>query len=255
MAAHGSGAETSRRQSAYDMILSALIFGDLAPGTAVDEKRIAQQFGVGLAGVRDALYRLSLEELVERHPRIGTRIPDLGLREMQDVFEARVLIEGNCAALSAERASLEDLNVMRAAFNGYADAIRQRDFRRLVRMDQGFHRAMAASCRNKLIEKQVTTLHNNALRFWYFGLPRLGADVLRADIEMHLKVVSALERRDAAAAKAAMTAVLGQFPENVRVFLQGPISLTEVRTNVRSEANRRQRKRPQRGARAAGGVP
>ena len=46
------------------MILSALIFGDLAPGTAVDEKRIAQQFGVGLAGVRDALYRLSLEELV-----------------------------------------------------------------------------------------------------------------------------------------------------------------------------------------------
>ena len=55
--------------------------------------------------MRDALYRLSLEELVERQPRIGTRIPDLGLREMQDVFEARVLIEGDCAALAAERAS------------------------------------------------------------------------------------------------------------------------------------------------------
>ncbi len=254
MADHGATTGTSRRESAYDLILSALIFGDLAPGSAVDEKRIAQQFGVGLAAVRDALYRLSLEELLERQPRIGTRIPDLGLREMQDVFEARVLIEGNCAALSAERASPQELSVMRAAFNGYTDAIHQRDFRRLVRMDQSFHRAMAASCRNKLIEKQVTTLHNNALRFWYFGLPRLGADVLRADIEMHLKVVSALERRDAAAAKAAMTAVLGQFPENVRVFLQGPISLTEVRTNVRSEANRRQRKRPQRGARAAGSV-
>ena len=96
---------TSGRESAYDIILSALIFGDLAPGSAVDEKPIAARFGLGLAGVRDALYRLSLEALVERQPRIGTRIPDLGLREMQDVFEARVLIEGGCAALGAERAS------------------------------------------------------------------------------------------------------------------------------------------------------
>ena len=40
---------TSGRESAYDMILSALIFGDLAPGSAVDEKRIAARFGVGLA--------------------------------------------------------------------------------------------------------------------------------------------------------------------------------------------------------------
>jgi GntR family transcriptional regulator, rspAB operon transcriptional repressor len=243
-----------RRESTYDLILSALIFGDLAPGSAVDEKRIAREFGVGLAGVRDALYRLSLEGLVERQPRIGTRIPDLGLREMQDVFEARVLIEGDCAALTAERASPEELAVMRGAFTEYVEVIRQRDFRRLVRMDQLFHRTMAAACRNKLIEKQVTMLHNNASRFWYFGLPRLEPAVLRADIEMHLKVVDAMRRRDAAAAKAAMSEVLGQFPDNLRVFLKGPISLTEVRTNVRSKIDRRQRKRSQKGARTAAGV-
>ena len=88
------------------------------------------------------------------------------------------------------------MSVIGTAFNGYAEAIRERDFRRLVRMDQVFHRTMAAACRNKLIEKQVITLHNNASRFWYFGLPRLGADALRADIETHLKVVHAMKRRD-----------------------------------------------------------
>jgi DNA-binding GntR family transcriptional regulator len=249
-----SGRNGGRRESAYETILSALIFGDLAPGSAVDEKRLATRFGLGLAGVRDALYRLSLEGLIERQPRIGTRIPDLGLREMQDVFEARVVIEGDCAALGAERATPQELAAMRAAFTGYVDAIRARDFRRLVRMDQVFHRTMAAACRNKLIEKQVITLHNNASRFWYFGLPRLETAALRSDIETHLKVVDAMERRDPVGARHAMRAVLGNFPENVRVFLTGPILLTEEIANVRSETDRRKRKRSQKGARAAAGL-
>lgn len=244
---------SSQRDSSYDLILFALIFGDLAPGSAVDEKQLARRFSIGLAGVRDALHRLSLEGLVERQPRIGTRIPDLGLRELQEVFEARVLIEGDCAALCAVRASTDELATMRSAFDGYTHAIRDRDFRRLVRMDQMFHRTMAGACRNTLIQKQVTVLHNNASRFWYFGLPRLQPAVLRADIDMHLKVVDAMERRDAAAAKVAMSAVLGHFPNNVRDFLNGPMSLTEV-NDVGSKIDRRQRKRPQKRSRSAGSV-
>lgn len=243
MADRGAGIElTNQREGAYERLLSALIFGDLPPGCAVDEKRIARQFDLGLAGVRDALYRLSLEALVERQPRIGTRIPELSLREMQDVFEARILIEGDCAALGAERASADELKAMRSAFKGYGEAISRRDFRQLVRMDQVFHRTMAAACRNKLIERQVTMLHNNASRFWYFGLPRLSPAMVRADIDMHLKIVNAMERRDPGAAKLAMRAVLGHFPDNVRVFLNGPISLAEVSSNGRREIDRRHRK-------------
>jgi DNA-binding GntR family transcriptional regulator len=244
---------SSQRDSSYDLILFALIFGDIAPGTAVDEKQLAHDFSIGLAGVRDALHRLSLEGLVERQPRIGTRIPDLGLRELQEVFEARVLIEGDCAALCAVRASAKELAMMRSAFDGYAHAIRDRDFRKLVRMDQLFHRTMAAACRNTLIQKQVTVLHNNASRFWYYGLPRLQPAVLYADIDMHLKVVDAMERRDAAAAKVAMGTVLGHFPDNVRDFLNGPMSLTEV-NNVGRKIDRRQPKRSQKRARATGSV-
>lgn len=244
----------SQRDSSYDIILSALIFGDLAPGSAADEKQLAHRFSINLAGVRDALTRLALEGLVERQPRIGTRIPDLGLRELQEVFEARVLIEGDCAGLCALRASLEELATMGSAFDGYADAIRDRDFRRLVRMDQLFHRTMAAACHNTLIQKQVIVLHNNASRFWYFGLPRLQPAVLCADIDMHLKVVDAMKRRDAASAKVAMSAVLGHFPNDVRDFLNGPLSFTEMNANVRNTVDRRQRNRPQKRSRSAGNI-
>jgi GntR family transcriptional regulator, rspAB operon transcriptional repressor len=251
----GIGETRTRRQGAYDRILSAIIFGDLPPSSSVDEKKLARAFNLGIAAVRDALYRLSLEGLIERQPRIGTRIPDLGLRELQDVFEARVMLEGSCAALAAQRASPEHIAAMRAAFVGYEEAIRRRDFRRLVLMDVAFHRVLGAASHNKQIEKQVTLLHNNASRFWYFGLPRLDPVVLRADIAAHLEVVDAVEARDAARAEQAMRAVLGHFPESVRLYLTGAMSIKEERSDVRSEVDRREHKRPPKSARAATGLP
>ncbi len=245
----------TRRKSAYDLILSGIIFADLPAGSAIDEKTLARRFGIGLAAVRDALYRLSLEGLVERHPRIGTRIPDLSLHELHDVFESRVILEGSCAALAAERASSNDVAALRAAFLGYEEAIDRRDFRRLVRMDQVFHRALATATRNKLIEKQITALHKNAARFWYFGLPRLAPSALHADIKAHIDVVDAIERRNAIAAEQAMRAVLGHFPDNVSVFLTSAMSIKEGRSDVRNEINRRERKRPEKRARTAAGVP
>jgi DNA-binding GntR family transcriptional regulator len=206
------------RNTAYDRMLDAIIFGELQPGSSVDEKFLAEHFELGVAAVRDALLRLSLEGIVERQPRIGTRITDLGLREMQDVFEARVLIEGGCASLAAERATPENITAMRAALDGFEAVIEQRDFRTLVHMDQHFHRALAAATQNRQIEQKVVQLHDAACRFWYFGLHRMEPRTVLADIAAHLDVVAAIERRDAAAAATAMRAVLGHFPETVRNF-------------------------------------
>ena len=127
--ARSTDAAGTRREGAYDLILSAIIFGDLPPGSAVDEKMLVDQFRIGLAGVRDALYRLSLEGLVERQPRMGQGFR-LSVRELHDVFEARVLLEGARAALAAARASADDIATMRAAFAGYEDAIGQREYRK-----------------------------------------------------------------------------------------------------------------------------
>lgn len=218
----------SRRSDAYEQLLMAIVFGDLAPGSSVDEKRIADRFGLGLAVVRNALNRLALEGMVERHPRIGTRIPELSLSAMHSVFEARVVMEGTAAALAAERASPQNIAALRGAFAGVEDAIEQRDHRRVVAMDQAFHTHLAASTNNDSIERIIRQLHSNALRFWYFGLTRLDASVILEDIRTHLAVVDAIEARDPKAAAAAMRAVIGVFPDSVKFFMTGSDALQQV---------------------------
>jgi DNA-binding GntR family transcriptional regulator len=215
----GSG---SLREDAYQKILSAIIFGDIPAGSSLDEKQLSEDFDLGIAVVRDALFRLSLEKMVERHARIGTLIPALGLREVQEVFEARILLEGACAGLAAERASSTEISVLKSAFDGYKSVIAKRDFRDLVRMDQVFHRTIAAASRNSHMEHDLIVLHNNASRFWYFGIQRLQGKALLADIEAHIEVAQAISDRDAELAKRAMQGVLGHFPEHMGHLLLMP---------------------------------
>jgi DNA-binding GntR family transcriptional regulator len=215
---------TSERASAYERILEAIIYGDLPAGSPADEQGVARRYGLGLAGVRDALNRLALEGLVERQPRLGTRVATLGVMELEEIFEARVIVEGDCAALAAERATADDVAALRRDLDGYAEVIDRRDFRTLVRMDRAFHRGIAAATYNRFLLTTLVRLHNNASRFWYFGLPRLDPASVHADMSGHLDVVAAIERHDAARAGELMRAVLGRFPASSSEFLSETIA-------------------------------
>ena len=61
-----------KRDTIYEQILLDIICGELAAGELIDESALTEHYRAGRAGIRDALYRLSLEGLVERRPRLGT---------------------------------------------------------------------------------------------------------------------------------------------------------------------------------------
>jgi DNA-binding GntR family transcriptional regulator len=234
------------RDKAYERILADIMFGELPPGGSIDEKGMAARYGIGLASVREALHRLSLEGLIERISRKGTRIAALDLSGLHAVFEARVMLEERCAALAAERATATDIRAMKDAFTGYEAVIRAREFRTLVQMDRRFHHALAASSKNPSLVKMHRWLHDDAMRFWYFGLLRLNPAEIKADIASHLTIVAAVERRDPVAAAAAMREVLGHFPDMVRIFMSGAmLNQQEGTTRERGKDHWRLRKRPE----------
>ena len=234
-----SSGTPTQRESSYDRLLAAIIFADLIPGSTIDEKTLATGMGLGLASVRDALQRLALEGLVERHARIGTRVPDLTLRDVQNVFEARVILEGSCARYAAERASPQDVAEMRAALRDVKKIIAERDFRLLVARDLRFHHALATATGNMILEKQSRLLLNIGARFWFFALPRMDPDALQADMGAHVAVIDAIEKHDAAGAEKAMRDVLGRFPDAMRLFLMRPFTPLELDLDERRQTRRR----------------
>lgn len=205
-----------KRDIVYEQILLDIICGELAPGELVDEGALAERYRAGRAGIRDALFRLALEGLVERRPRLGTVVASPSFFELQQVFELRIQIEGQCAALAARDARPGDIAAINAAFTDADEMIARSDWRSLVRSDRSFHQAMAAAAHNVWLERTLVTLHNSALRFWHHSLPRRPAEAVRSEIASHRDVAAAIAAHDPIAAQAAMRAVLGGFPATVR---------------------------------------
>lgn len=205
-----------KRDQVYEALLLDIICGDLRPGQLVDEATLSARYEKGRAGVRDALYRLSLEGLIERRPRLGSVITDISVRELQQVFELRVQFEGRSAALAAQNATPVEIAAIKNAYQGVEKVIEAADYRRLVQMDRAFHEAVATATHNSYLQRVMAMLNASALRFWYYALPRRAESALREEISTHLRVASEIERRDAAAAQKAMREVLDGFPSTVK---------------------------------------
>lgn len=208
-----------KQERVYERLLLDIICGDIPAGSAVDEAAIARRYRTGLAGVRGALARLDLEGMVRRRPRLGSVVAEMSIIELHEVFELRVRLEGHCATLAARSASPEDVAAICSAYEGVEAVLAAEDWRRLVEMDRDFHRAVARAARNRWLARTIGTLHNNALRFWHFGLSRRAAPTLEEEIELHQGVAEAIARHDPEAAQQAMRAVLGQFPETISNML------------------------------------
>jgi DNA-binding GntR family transcriptional regulator len=205
----------------YEQILLDIILGELPPGGRLDEQQLVRRYSAGLAGVRDALGRLALEGLVIRKARAGTTVSPLDIIELRQAYEARTLIEPHCAALAARHASSDDLAYLTRAFDGAETAVRARDSRALVAMDQRFHAGIAKASRNATLARILIPLQHKAARFWIYSMGEETDDEQLDEIRRHVSVIEAIAQGDADAARAAMLDVLGAFSANMRRAAMG----------------------------------
>ena len=201
-----------QKAKTYEQLLLDIIQGVLAPGAVVDERNLAARYEVGLAGVRDALGRLALEGLVVRRPRAGTLVAPLDLREIEQAFEVRHMLEARSAALAARNATDADIAAVMSAFDGAEAAIAAGDSRAMLVMDRTFHRAVAYATQNLTLARYLVTLQNIATRFWINAMEKQSAAEQLADVALHRALAAAIAARDPTAAEAAMARVVGDPP-------------------------------------------
>ncbi len=99
---------------ADDTILDGLrddiLSGALKPGSELHQAGIAERFGASRIPVRDALASLAGERLVTIRPNRGARVVSLSPREIEEVFELRIMLECNCVSAAAAVASAEQVD-------------------------------------------------------------------------------------------------------------------------------------------------
>ena len=198
-----------------DQIAALIDRGEYGAGQRLPPERdLAKQLGVSRPSVREALIALEVEGYVE--VRVGSGVYVLGRRSTEsaetlatdsgpfELIRARWLIEAECAALAAKQATKAQVRAMEEALEAM-----ESDKRRGVMpldADRQFHQRIAEASGNSALALVVKTLWDQRtgplfLRLeHHFDTPALWTVAIRE----HREIVSAIARRDGAAARAAM---------------------------------------------------
>ncbi|MBW3088923.1 GntR family transcriptional regulator [Bifidobacterium sp. 82T24] len=83
----------SKRDTAYEFIRERIVMGQYRPGDLLDEQTLARENGVSRTPIREATRRLVEEGLVQVLPRRGILVSRISLKSINDMMEARYLIE------------------------------------------------------------------------------------------------------------------------------------------------------------------
>lgn len=194
----------SLTEQAYATLRERVITGELSPGVEVSEPELAEQLLMSKTPVREALARLCVEGLMEAFPRRGYRVTPVTLKDMNDLFAVRGVLEGTAAAFAAQNLSEEELEALsRLADVNYVigEDVSTKTF---VASNETFHSAIARGSRNPRLHALVMSHLEECARLFYMGT-RV-RDINPETTNDHHRIVAALRQRDSEKARLAMMA-------------------------------------------------
>lgn len=201
---------------AYQLIRHKIITLELPPLTSIDEQALMEDLHLGRTPIREALQRLAAEDLVFFAPRRGIFVSEISITDLQKIFEARMVLEGFCARLAAQRATAEQLAMMDQIVGGL-DHVESQEAKSLMAVDEAFHEWLYEAADNKFVADTLRRLHALSFRLWHLVLDRLGN--VRSAMEQHVEIADAVKARDALRAEVLIQRHISEFQQEIRSVL------------------------------------
>lgn len=130
----------------YQRVASAIrqdvINGELIDGQRITTMELAEQYGLSLAPIREALLQLAAEGLIAIHPKRGAVVRAVTPEFLFDIYEVRLglipYLEGERAALAKE----ENIARMVEAERSYESAVLAGTVDEIIEHNSAFHQAV-----------------------------------------------------------------------------------------------------------------
>ena len=139
---------SSKSDVAYAELRRRILSGDLAPGSRLAQYELATSLNMSITPLREAIRRLSSENLVDLDTHRNVYVARIGATEARQLFEVRLLLDPPAVELAAARRTADDIAAMEAAMQRLLPS-RAREARR--------HSSPTASCIGPSIVPRTTT--------------------------------------------------------------------------------------------------
>jgi len=151
----------------YNQIRNRILFLEYQSGQILNEKVLAEEFGVSRTPLREVLCRLEWEQLVRILPRSGTMVTDIEFHKMMNTFQVRLEIEALAGRLAAEMVQPSHLEQLTQVANDCGQLIGRRNQKGLAMIDFAFRKILYDAGRNQVLKEISDQLHSLTFRIWF----------------------------------------------------------------------------------------
>ena len=143
------------KDKAYDHLKSEILTGKLAADTFLSERLLVERLEMGKAPIRDAVGRLRQEGYLEVVPQQGMIVRGLSLKNMQDTFEARAIVEPVIVFSLAGRLPRQFDHELEQILAIQKQAAREENLEGYARGDVDFHLTIAKAYGNEELTRML----------------------------------------------------------------------------------------------------
>jgi GntR family transcriptional repressor for pyruvate dehydrogenase complex len=229
--ASNSAIEPIKRVKLYEEVAARIrgliASGELGPGQALpSERKLAEQFRVGRAVIREAIRQLEVSGLVESRHGGGNYVREITVEHLvapiasvlngmaplrEELMDARLFFEPQIAREAAARATPEDLRRLQEAISRQEERVAGGSSG--AEEDAEFHELLASATHNTVVERVMEVIDG----LLEDSQARLFRSVERSEISLqgNRRILEAVARHDQEAAQVAMVKHLEDIARNL----------------------------------------
>ncbi len=170
-----------------------IILLDLPPGARMREEHLAAEFGLSRTPIRQVLFQLEFEGLIDTVEGVGARVSTIDFKSLRDVWSVRLrlgALVSDFMRLPASEAAIASVRAIRS------DLIRVRESRSVRDLGAAYnryHEAMLSIVENQALTRIQDLLYVQTARMWMQFLPEMDLDteidIMAEEVEQTLEAL------------------------------------------------------------------
>jgi len=184
---------------AYQAILTDILTLKLDPGSQIAQSQLMENYDFGVTPVQEALKRLEAEGFVRTIPRFGYIVTPVTIKDVEDIYEMRTILERAGIRLAIQRATdfqIKQLEKFADMTYVYKDT---ESYQRFLEQNNAFHYSITVAGGNRKLAETLLNLLNQMIRIFNLGLDlRDSAEEMRTE---HVALIKAIQSRDSSLAE------------------------------------------------------
>lgn len=231
-------------QSIYNYLKTSIINNKLKANQRINEKEIANFFGVSTTPVREAVLKLGAEGFVNINSHREALVKEISYQELKEIFQVLSVLDCLASTLAADHLSAEELKELEELTAEMESHCHPDGVEKYMSLNIDIHNRIWESLPNRFLRDTLRYVNDQMLRYNYARLYAYHKPgVMERSMNEHREILKALKERDKNRLRTLMLNHWGSllqpspFEDGLKEYLNNEPKEVRIKESIISEGN------------------